>query len=106
MSIVPLPDNVATAHAKAPREAVKSPLPARVALACSAPDTSADSPQIPESVATAERISQRFALLIVPLPSIVASIFLPRAPEPVKAQVPLTPTLLQTPPDLGGSTQE
>lgn len=101
-----VPESVATAHAKAQSDAVKSHCPARVAAASSVPTISAESHPIPESVATAERISPIFASLIVPLHSIVASIFTHKAPEPAKAPSHRIPTLLQSPPDFGGSTHE
>lgn len=101
-----VPESVATILAKAHNAPVKSPLPAIVALACNAHTISAERPPIPESVATAERISQRLALLIVPLHSIEAFIFLHNAPEPVVVQIPDNHTLLPIPPAFGGSTQE
>lgn len=104
--IVPIPDNVATAPAKAPRDPFISHCPARVALACNAPDTSADSQPIPDNVATAERINQRFALLISPSHSIVASIFIHNAPDPVVVHNQPSQTLLHIPPVFGGKIQE
>jgi hypothetical protein len=104
--MVQLPESVATAHARAPSEPVISQEPARVAEAFKAPTTSAESPQIPERVATAERISPIFASLIVPLHSIVASIFTHKAQDPAKAPSHRIPTLLQSPPDFGGSIHE
>lgn len=103
---VPVPESVATAPAKAPSEAVKSQLPASVALACNAPNTLADNHQIPERVATAERISHRFALFIAPLPVIVEFIFLHNAPDQVNIPDHCAHTLLQRPPDFGGKFQE
>ena len=103
LSIVQLPERVATAQARAPSEPDISHCHASVALACNAPSTSAESHPIPESVATAERISPRFALLIVPLHSIIDSIFLPSAQEPMKAQSHRTHTLLPSHPVFGGS---
>jgi len=60
---------------------------------------------MPESVATADRISPRFALLMSPLPDIVDSIFIPRAHDPMKAHEPCIHTLLQSPHDFGGNIQ-
>lgn len=74
--------SVATAHANAQREAVRSHCPARVALACNAHATSEESPPIPESVATADRISPRLASDIVPLHDSVASPFFHHARFP------------------------
>lgn len=82
--IEPLHDSVATAHAKAHKDAVKSHSHANVALACRVPTISADSHPIPERVATAERISQRFASDIVPLQESVASAFFHHARFPLE----------------------
>lgn len=103
---VPVPDRVATAPARAQSEAVKSHCPASVALACNAPSTSAVSHPSPESVATAERISQRFAFDISPRPSIVDSIFTHNAPDQVNVPDHCTHTLEPRPPVLGGNFQE
>ena len=103
---VPVPDSVATAPAKAPSEAVISHCPASVADACNAPSTSADNHPIPDNVATAERISPRFASVISQSHSIVASIFTHNAPDHTNTPDHCTHTLLPRPPVFGGSFQE
>lgn len=103
---VPVPESVATAPARAPSDAVKSQLPARVAAALREPTTSADNQPIPDNVATADRISHRFASAISPSHSIVDSIFTHNAPNQVNDPAHFAHTLLQRPPVLGGSFQE
>ena len=71
-----------------------------------APITLADKPPIPDNVATADRINQRFASLMVQNQSIVHDTFIPRAPDHENDQDHLIHTLLPTHPDFGGSFQE
>lgn len=97
---------MATAPASAPSAHDTFQLPARVAAALRAPTTDADSHPSQESVATADKINQRFALLIVPTPSRVDTMFIHNAPDPTNAQDHCTHTLLPSHPDFGGSFQE
>lgn len=104
--IVALHESVATAHANAHNAHVISQLHARVAEALRAPTISAESPPIPDSVATAERIRPRFASLIVPLHSIVDSMFIPSAQDPVTVPVPISHTFDPIPHAFGGNSHE
>lgn len=85
---------------------MKSQLPARVAAALRAPTTSAVSHPSQESVATADRINQRFASVISPSHSIVDSIFTHNAPDHTNTPDHCTHTLEPSHPVFGGSFHE
>ncbi len=74
---------LATAQASAQSAQLISPCPASVAEACNAHRTSAESPHIPEIVATAERIRPRSALDMSHVPASVASPFFHHARFPL-----------------------